>query len=116
MQVDWSIPVHQPYALHAMQALSCTVQDRDKNLFPCLLAGVPTGCSDAIPPSSCFIPTPVDDGNEDDAWVLCDDTWKGARDDPDPLESLVEEELRQDGLRSYRRWRWLRRGGVGAWL
>ena len=71
MQIDWSIPVNQPYALHAMQALSCTVQNRDKNLFPCFLAGVPTGCTAEIPPSSCFIPTPVDEDNEEDSWVLC---------------------------------------------
>ena len=92
--IDWSVPANQPYALRAMHALSCAIQDKDKHLFKCLLAGVPTGCTSAIPPSNCFIPTPVDDST-DDSWVLCEDNWKGARDDPDALESLVEEELRQ---------------------
>ena len=56
--IDWTIPEHQPYALHALQFFAKLVKDKDDMLCQCLLEGVPTGYDRDIPLSNVFIPHP----------------------------------------------------------
>ncbi|CAE7206607.1 unnamed protein product [Symbiodinium sp. CCMP2592] len=97
--IDWSVAEHQPYSLLALQSLSRALQDRDDELFPALIAGVPTGFFSDIPSSHVFVPKHKDDSSETPAeLVICDRNWKGARDNPKILSELIDKEISEGFL------------------
>ncbi|CAE7250897.1 unnamed protein product [Symbiodinium sp. CCMP2592] len=97
--IDWSVAEHQPYSLLALQSLSRALQDRDDELFPALIAGVPTGFFSDIPPSHVFIPKHKGDSSEAPAeLVICDRNWKGARENPKILSELIDKEISEGFL------------------
>ncbi|CAE7469933.1 unnamed protein product, partial [Symbiodinium necroappetens] len=95
-RVDWSVKPHQPYALQALRQLSEVLDDPDSSLFPTLLEGAPSGYFQDIPPSRVFIPLGSDSAPPTDQLVVHNSNWKGARDNPEVLESLIQEELAND--------------------
>ena len=95
-RVDWSVKPHQPYALQASRQLSEVLEDPDSSLFPTLLEGAPSGYFQDIPPSRVFIPLGSDSAPPTDQLVVHNSNWKGARDNPEVLESLIQEELAND--------------------
>ncbi|CAE6924592.1 unnamed protein product [Symbiodinium sp. CCMP2592] len=97
--IDWSVAEHQHYSLLALQSLSRTLQDRDEELFPALIAGVPTGFFSDIPSSHVFVPGHKDDCAETPTeLVICDRNWKGARDNPKILSELIDKEIAEGFL------------------
>ena len=92
-KVDWSVKPHQPYALHALSQLSEVLDDPDTSLFPTLLEGAPSGYFQDIPPSRVFIPLGSESAPSTDQLVIHSSNWKGARDNPEVLASLIQEEL-----------------------
>ena len=92
-KVDWSIQPFQPYTLQALQQLSEALEDPDTDLFACLQEGAPTGFFKDIPRSGIFVPVQADATDSEKPLLLCDDNWKGARDNPETLAALVQEEL-----------------------
>ena len=87
-KVDWSIQPFQPYTLKALQQ-----EDPDTDLFACLQEGAPTGFFKDIPRSGIFVPVQADATDSEQPLILCDENWKGARDNPETLAALVQEEL-----------------------
>ena len=81
--VCWDISVGQPYALHALHALSACLQDKDSALFPALLAGVPTGFDSDIPPSGCLLPAPPNENAFSLDLAICQGNWQGAEAEED---------------------------------
>ena len=92
-KVDWSVKPHQPYALQALSQLSEVLDDPDTSLFPTLLEGAPSGYFQDIPPSRVFIPLESESAPSTDQLVIHSSNWKGARDNPEVLASLIQEEL-----------------------
>ena len=92
-KVDWIIQPFQPYTLRALQQLSEALEDPDTDLFVCLQEGAPTGFFKDIPRSGIFVPVQADATDSEQPLLLCDDNWKGARDNPETLAALVQEEL-----------------------
>ena len=92
-KVDWSVKPHQPYALQALRLLSEVLEDPDASLFPTLLEGAPSGYFQDIPPSRVFIPLGSESAHPTEQLVVHNSNWKGARDNPEALESLIQEEL-----------------------
>ena len=97
-KVDWSIQPFQPYTLRALQQLSEALEDPDTDLFACLQAGAPTGFFKDIPRSGIFVPVQADATATEQPLLLCDENWKGARDNPETLAALVQEELENGWL------------------
>ena len=92
-QVCWEIPPGQPYALHALAALSVCLKDRDSALFPALLlAGVPTGFDSDIPASGCLLPAPPSAHAFALDLAICQGNWQGAESDPASLQELIQAE------------------------
>ena len=88
----------QPYTLRALQQLSEALEDPDTDLFACLQEGAPTGFFKDIPRSGVFIPVQDESVASDQPLLLCEENWKGARDNPETLAALVQEELANDWL------------------
>ena len=88
--VCWDIPMGQPYALHALHALSACLQYKDSALFPALLAGVPTGFDSDIPPSGCLLPAPPNENAFSLDLAICQGNWQGAEADPASLQELIQ--------------------------
>ncbi|CAE7251085.1 unnamed protein product [Symbiodinium sp. CCMP2592] len=61
--VDWSVQPFQPYTLNALQQLSEALEDPDATT------------------------------SEEQPLMECQENWKGARENPETLESLIQEEL-----------------------
>ena len=97
-KVDWSIQPFQPYTLRALQQLSEALEDPDTDLFACLQEGAPTGFFKDIPRSGVFIPVQDESVASEQPLLLCEENWKGARDNPETLAALVQEELANDWL------------------
>ena len=97
-KVDWSIQPFQPYTLRALQQLSEALEDPDTDLFARLQAGAPTGFFKDIPRSGIFVPVQADAIATEQPLLLCDENWKGARDNPETLAALVQEELENGWL------------------
>ncbi|CAE7201935.1 unnamed protein product [Symbiodinium sp. CCMP2592] len=95
--VDWTIPDHQPYALHALKFFSEFVKDKDDTLCQCLLDGVPTGYDSDIPLSKVFIPHPSAP-ELDHQLSIAKDNWQSANNDPDTLRELVHAEVQKGWL------------------
>ncbi|CAE7835831.1 unnamed protein product [Symbiodinium sp. CCMP2592] len=91
--VDWSVQPFQPYTLNALQQLSEALEDPDDTLFACLQSGAPTGYFKDIPRSGVFVPAPEVSTSEEQPLLECQENWKGARENPETLESLIQEEL-----------------------
>ncbi|CAE7197295.1 unnamed protein product [Symbiodinium sp. CCMP2592] len=91
--VDWSVQPFQPYTLNALQQLSEALEDPDDTLFACLQSGAPTGYFKDIPRSGVFVPAPEATTSEEQPLLECQENWKGARENPETLESLIQEEL-----------------------
>ena len=90
--VSWECPEGQPYALHAILALSKCLQDKDSALFPALLAGVPTGFDNDIPPSGFFLSAPPTEHAFALDLAICQGNWQGAESDPASLQELIQAE------------------------
>ena len=90
--VSWECPSGQPYALHALLALSSCLQDKDSALFPALLAGVPTGFDNDIPPSGCLLPAPPAEHAFALDLAICQGNWQGVESDPASLQELIQAE------------------------
>ncbi|CAE7723899.1 unnamed protein product [Symbiodinium sp. CCMP2592] len=95
--IDWTIPDHQPYALHALKFFSQFVKDKDDTLCQCLLDGVPTGYDSDIPLSKVFIPHPTAP-ELDHQLSIAKDNWQSANNDPDTLRELVHAEVQKGWL------------------
>ena len=80
-QISWDTPSGQPYALHALAALSSCLQDKDSALFPALLARVPTGFDSDIPASGCLLPAPPSEHAFALDLAICQGNWQGAEAD-----------------------------------
>ena len=93
-EVDWSIREEQPMRLKLMNALRLIMKDADASLFDCLLAGVPTGFSNNIPPSGVFPPRASQDPPSTPLSVHWQN-WFSAESHPDLTAELVEEEIAQ---------------------
>ena len=92
--VSWQPHEGQPYSLYAMQALAHIMQDKDEALWLSLMSGVPTGHFQDIPKSHVFIPTSAPDSDADVSGLqVCESNWKGARDNPAELQSLLQQEI-----------------------
>ena len=91
-QISWDIPSGQPYALHALSALSKCLGDRDTALFPALLAGAPTGFDNDIPASGCLLPAPPAEHAFALDLAICQGNWQGAESDPASLQELIQAE------------------------
>eukprot|EP00439_Symbiodinium_sp_Y106_P002686 s8211_g1.t1 len=76
---DWSFP-------------PSGVQDRLKPVR------APTGFFKDIPRSGVFIPVQDESVASEQPLLLCEENWKGARDNPETLAALVQEELANDWL------------------
>ena len=96
-EVDWSIPVDQPYCLRALSALSTSLHDCDMSLFGAFLQGVPTGFKRDIPLSGCFAPSCR--AVEEDSLSISMENWQGAEADPLLLEELIQIEVDSGWLR-----------------
>ena len=90
--ISWDIPDGQPYALHALSALSGCLQDKASALFPALLSGVPTGFDCDIPPSGCLLPAPPAEHAFALDLAICQGNWQGAESDPASLQELIQSE------------------------
>ncbi|CAE7241440.1 unnamed protein product, partial [Symbiodinium sp. CCMP2592] len=95
--VDWTIPEHQPYALHALKFFSEFVKDKDDTLCQCLIDGVPTGYDGDIPLSKVFIPH-ASAPDLDHQLSIAKDNWQSANNDPDTLRELVQAEVQKGWL------------------
>ena len=95
--IDWTIPDHQPSALHALQFFAKLVKDKDDTLCQCLLDGVPTGYDRDIPLSNVFIPHPSAP-ELDHQLSIAKDNWQSANNDPDTLRELVQTEVQKGWL------------------
>ena len=74
------------------------MEDPDTDLFACLQEGAPTGFFKDIPRSGVFIPVQDESVASEQPLLLCEENWKGARDNPETLAALVQEELANDWL------------------
>lgn len=92
---DWSIREDQPMQLSIMAAVSSFLDDRDKTLFPILLAGAPPGF-DSISDSGCF--SPVADNSDETVPLSIPSThWQSAASDLPTSRTLVSQELKKVG-------------------
>ena len=99
--VSWDIPSGQPYALHALAALSSCLKDRDSALFPALLAGVPTGFDSDIPASGCLLSAPPSEHAFALDLAICQGNWQGAESDPASLQELIQAEENAGFVREF---------------
>ena len=77
--VDWSVAPGQPYALRDLKLLAKALGDKDVALWTALQAGVPTGVSNDIVPSNCFIPVETGAESADSyEFQVCAGNWPGA--------------------------------------
>eukprot|EP00438_Fugacium_kawagutii_P000882 Skav218514 [mRNA] locus=scaffold1564:342744:345770:+ [translate_table: standard] len=98
---DWTVPPGQPFCLHALQQIATFLDDPDCALFPSLLAGVPTGFHDDIPPSHVF--TPIDRTSSGSAKDLSEHVvnWRSAEDHEEIVSALLQEELDQGWVKAF---------------
>ena len=97
--ISWTPHEGQPYSLLAMQALAHIMQDKDESLWPALMAGIPTGHFQDIPRSNVFIPISEPCSEADTSGLqVCERNWQGARDHPEELSRLLQEEIDQGWL------------------
>ena len=89
VQLDWSVPPGQPFALHV---LSKHVGDKDASLRPSLLGGVPGGVDGNMPRSHVFLPKTTGDPPEKD-FLVRTGKWHQAEDNQQLLEQLVFAEF-----------------------
>ena len=91
-EVNWQVDDGQPYCLHALQALSSLIMDKDTSLFPCLIEEVPTGFNKNIPKSNVFAQR-KSDSTIDAKLLLCEGNWSSAEANPNLLRQLVAKEV-----------------------
>lgn len=90
---DWTIREDQPLCLLALQQISSLISDPDTELFSALLAGVPTGFCNDIPPSNIFsTKTVIDDSNKPELSIHMSN-WHSAESNPDITAELIQAEL-----------------------
>ena len=67
---------------------------KDEALWPSLMSGVPTGHFQDIPRSNVFIPTSEPGAEADTSGLqICENNWQGARENPEELRRLLQEEI-----------------------
>ena len=90
----WEMRAHQPLALNVLEKLACFCGDPDVNLCRSLIAGIPTGFYNDIPPSNCFWPNRKD-CVEDMPLSIHMQNWRSASVEPSVTRKLLQEELDQ---------------------
>jgi hypothetical protein len=95
LDTDWTIRDHQPMHLNILQSLSKFLEDEDTGLFDSLIAGVPTGFNDDIPPSNCFATKTEDDNLGRQPLSIHMDNWRSSSDRPELTDELVQAEVNQ---------------------
>ena len=100
-QPDWSIRQHQPMHLHILHSLQRIMHDFDFTFLPCLLEGVRTGFSTAIPPSGIFPPKERAD-TEPDPLSAHLSNWQSAEEDLPLTRELVQEEVDKGWVFAYK--------------
>lgn len=91
LPIDWTIPDNQHLTLHILNSLSKLIGDPDKELFPLLIQGVPTGFKHDIPPSFATVDRDEDDMHEPLSVHMS--SRKSAHDDESITDELVQLEL-----------------------
>ena len=91
LPIDWAIPDNQHLTLHILNSLSKLIGDPDKELFPLLIQGVPTGFKHDIPPSFATVDRDEDDMHEPLSVHMS--SRKSAHDAESITDELVQLEL-----------------------
>ena len=99
--LNWDTPVDQPFCLYALHAVSQIMTGPDVDLFPVLLAGVPTGFHNDIPPSHVF--SPAEEQTTMDAFPLSVhfENWKSCDDHEATASALLQQEIQQGWVVPY---------------